>query len=169
PTRTEHTDPTSNEQASREAAAAAPWRLPTRVYISSPPHCPTCEATLHVLDLKREGNDVVLVKNRTISISDSYLNGSWISYEPPVPIFPATTRTARFAFDGTLKTTVTHEFYGQKRRGGGAAPPAPSADPADTPPENGSTVVTERMFGKEFYDDAAAALGRALANRWREY
>lgn len=100
---------------------AAPWRLPSRIYIFKPRRCPECEATLHVLDFKQEDGNVLLAKSRTISVSAGLLTGSWFAYDPPVPVFPATIDAARFAFDGQRDTHITHEFYLENRgRGAGA-------------------------------------------------
>jgi hypothetical protein len=111
------------DEETKQDTAGAPWRLPSRIYVFVPRRCPACEATLHVLDLKQEEGNVLLAKSRTISVSAGLLTGSWFAYDPPVPVFPATIDTARFAFDGERKTSVTHEFYLENRgsgaRGGG--------------------------------------------------
>jgi hypothetical protein len=129
-------DPTqSGEQANR-----GPWRFPARLYIAVPARCPSCTATLHVLDFKTDDDMILLEKSRTISISSGSLTGNWHSYDPPVPVFPATTHVARFSFDGRLRTNVTNHFYSHSRTRQPGPPPGgpvqsyegPKLDPEDS-------------------------------------
>jgi hypothetical protein len=106
-----------------ETGSGDAWRLPSRIYISIPRNCPTCYATLHVLDLKVEDDVILLVKSRTINISDGHRYGHWYSYHPPVPLFPATTDVARFAFETERTTRVTSSFYSADGAGSGARGP----------------------------------------------
>ncbi|HEY7458668.1 MAG TPA: hypothetical protein VH765_07950, partial [Xanthobacteraceae bacterium] len=106
--------------------ASVLWRFPPRVYIHAPARCATCEDTLHVLDLKTQDNMIVMEKSRTISVWWNSLSGSWYAYDPPVPLFPATTDVERFSFDERFRANVTQHFYlhHANRNLGGRPPPA---------------------------------------------
>jgi hypothetical protein len=106
--------------------ASVLWRFPPRVYIHAPARCAQCQDTLHVLELDTQDDMIVMEKSRTISAGWNLLTGNWFTYNPPVPLFPATTDVDRFAFDGRFRTNVTHHFYlhHADRNLGGRPPPA---------------------------------------------
>ncbi|MEX2127254.1 MAG: hypothetical protein WD871_03310 [Xanthobacteraceae bacterium] len=107
--------------------ASVLWRFPARLYIFVPARCANCQATLYVLDFKTQDDMILLAKSRTISISWGHLVGHWFTYDPPVPLFPATTDVDWFSFDGQFRTFVTSHFYSHDRnRQPGPPPPGPA-------------------------------------------
>jgi hypothetical protein len=131
---------TSDQAQSESQANRGPWRFPARLYIAVPARCPTCYATLHVLDFKTDDDIILMAKSRTISISTGGLTGHWNSYDPPVPVFPATTHVDRFSFEGRFRTNVTSHSYLHKRTRQPGPPPrgpvqsyeGPKLDPEDS-------------------------------------
>jgi hypothetical protein len=120
-------DKVKDQPASSDASVL--WRFPPRVFIHAPARCAGCQDTLHVLELDTQYDMIVMKKSRTISTGWDLLTGSWYTYDPPVPLFPATTDVERFAFDGRFRTNVTHHFYlhHANRNLGGRPPPAAPA------------------------------------------
>jgi hypothetical protein len=117
-------DKVKDQPASSDASVL--WRFPPRVYIHAPARCAGCQDTLHVLELDTQDDMIVMEKSRVISTGWNLLTGSWYTYDPPVPLFPATTDVDRFAFDGRFRTNVTQHFYlhHANRNLGGRPPPA---------------------------------------------
>jgi hypothetical protein len=117
-------DKVKDQPASSDASVL--WRFPPRVYIHAPARCAGCQDTLHVLEFDTQDDMIVLEKSRVISTGWNLLTGSWYSYDPPVPVFPATTHVAQFSFDGRFRTNVTQHFYlhHANRNLGGRPPPA---------------------------------------------
>jgi len=120
---------------------AGDWHLADSIFIWKPPSCRTCKATLQVLHIKAMGGQIVVTKSRFIEASANSLSGSWYTYDPPVPLFPATTTVDWLREDSQSRGWMTEEYYvvrnARPSAGGGAAapsatPPGPSATSADT-------------------------------------
>jgi len=135
PAKTGDADTTGNQarQDRSTRSDGAPWRLPSHIYTWMPPNCPTCDVSLSVIDLRVQGEDVMIVKSRVITVGTNHLSASWLTFNPPLPLFPATTDVARFLFKGKGKTAIALDFYHQGHSGtgaaGGGAPATPAASP----------------------------------------
>jgi hypothetical protein len=141
-TRADHSPPRNAESKRKETRRderstsnhAQPWRVPPRIFIWIPRQCPTCLATLHVLELEARDDAVFLTRDRVVSVSDSLLTGTWFSYDPPLRLFPGTIATEHFSQDSRALTWLTLDHY-LENRGGGAgggsrAPGAPAGLPS---------------------------------------
>src|SRR5581483_1607544 len=143
PTTERKKETTREELAKNRAARAdgAPWRLPSHIYTWTPPNCPTCNASLSVIDLRVQDDDVLILKSRIIKVGPNRLNATWLTFDRPLPLFPATTDVARFLYQGKGTAHIMLESYSASDAhagaagggsGSGSAPastaPGPSAD-----------------------------------------
>ena len=126
--------------------ASVLWRFPPRVYIHVPAQCTGCQSTLHVLDLDTRDDMIVMEKSRVISAGWNLLTGSWYTYDPPVPLFPATTEVDRLSFDGRFRTNVTQHFYlHHATRALGGRPPPPPGQPVNPMHKTEQSLALGRM------------------------
>jgi hypothetical protein len=173
PTQTAGPDTKGNpdRQGRSVRSDGAPWRLPSRIYTWHAP-CPTCDVSLSVIDLRVEGGDAMIVKARIITVGANHLKGAWVTFDPPLPLFPTTTDVRRFAFTGGGSANVTLDLYTEGYGGasaGGGGVPTSAASPNSDP----SADTTDRQE-----DPLARAIGQSagipevwasrLADAWRD-